>query len=208
MCHAVQCFVRLVKVLLGKGAIAPRKVDYGTTLCILGVELRFSDKGFTTKPAPHKVVKWIRDIESALRKRSLSSGQASKLAGRLMWGASHLFRRLGRAMLRAIFDQCSRLDGWLSPELEACLIWWLQILNSGVAQALPWEPKITPPTHMFCDAASQPPHLGCVLFTRGRCRWCHMPVPKKVMQYFCARRDNQIMGLELLAISMGLSTFA
>lgn len=56
-------------------------------------------------PSHDEVVKWRSRIESALQSRTLSSGEASKLAGALQWGAQYIFRRLGRAMLRPIF-QC------------------------------------------------------------------------------------------------------
>jgi hypothetical protein len=62
--------------------------------------------------------------------------------------------------------------------------------------------------HMFCDAASTPPHLGVVLVDAGHWYWTHAGVGPEVLAQFRRRRDNQIMGLELLAISLGLSTFA
>ena len=39
------------------------------------------------------------------------------------------------------------------------------------------------------------------------CWWTHMAPPTSVLKYFRARRDKQIMGLELLAISLGMGTF-
>eukprot|EP00973_Karenia_brevis_P036713 5058825-Karenia_brevis.AAC.1 len=60
---------------------------------------------------------------------------------------------------------------------------------------------------MFCDAASSPAHLGVVLFVGSKCFWTHADPPKGVLEFFVNRRDKQIMGLELLAISLGFSTF-
>ena len=34
-----------------------------------------------------------------------------------------------------------------------------------------------------------------------------MAVPENILSFFKARKDNQIMGLELLSISLGLSSF-
>ena len=57
-------------------------------------------RGFTARPAHEKVAKWLLKIESALAHRALQVGAMSKLAGALCWGASALFKRMGRASLR------------------------------------------------------------------------------------------------------------
>ena len=74
--------------------------------------------GFRFRPAAEKIPKWLVTIEGALQKQSLPPGEASKLCGKLAWGGSHLFHRIGRALLRPLYDQCSRYDGKLNPELE------------------------------------------------------------------------------------------
>lgn len=74
----------------------------------------------------------------------LLPGDASKLAGKLAWGCSHMFKRFARAMLRwvllaspffdalqccnrPIFDQKTRRDGRMSAELVQALGWWLKV---------------------------------------------------------------------------------
>ena len=76
-----------------------------------------------------------------------------------------------------------------------------------IAELKPWKQVTSIPVHMFCDAAGRKPYLGVVVFIDGECLWTHMAPPQQVMCRFRARGDNQIMGLELLAISLGLSTF-
>ena len=58
--------------------------------------------GITARPDPGKVAKWQERIDAALRSGSMCTGLAKKLAGALSWGASALFRRVGRAMLRSL----------------------------------------------------------------------------------------------------------
>ena len=166
--------------------------------------------GFSFMPSPDKVVKWTGVIVEALRVKKLSAGVASKLASRLMWGCTRMFRRLGRAMLRPLFDQKSRIDGAMSPELERALLWWLKILESGICETHAWRQLDTKPVQLFCDAAGHPAHLGAVLFMDGQCGWTHMAVDQHVRESFRMqqRQDNQIMGLELLAISLGFCTFS
>ena len=76
-----------------------------------------------------------------------------------------------------------------------------------IAELKPWKQVTSIPVHMFCDAAGRKPYMGVVVFIDAECLWTHMAPPRKVMCRFRARSDNQIMGLELLAISLGLSTF-
>ena len=117
-------------------------------------------------------------------------------------------RRLGRAMLRPLFDQKSRRDGHMSPELRRALEWWLRMLRCGLSEKKPWSEDISTPLHLFCDASGSPAHLGAVLFTETSCLYTEMVPDRAMLERFRRRRDNKIMGLELLAISLGLCTFA
>lgn len=123
--HALQCFARLVRLLLGPTALADRKMasghdllvrvvaslsawavfGAGPTLCVLGISVVFDKVGYMCRPDDVKVRKWIRCVKDALDTGVLRPGEASKLAGRLQWACQHMFNRLGRAMLRAIYDQ-------------------------------------------------------------------------------------------------------
>ena len=52
--HAMSCFVRLVRALLGESAIADEKCECGPSLVILGVEFQLSEEGYTLMPAANK----------------------------------------------------------------------------------------------------------------------------------------------------------
>ena len=54
-------------------------------------------------PAVDKRLKWSSVIRHAIGCGTLHQGAAKKLAGALAWAAQHLFKRLGRAMLRPLF---------------------------------------------------------------------------------------------------------
>ena len=164
--------------------------------------------GLTMRPAEDKAKKWLRDRDTAISCRVLSPGDASKLAGRLSWDGSFMFKRLGRALLRPVFDQQTRHDGAVSAHLARALRWWAQVLRLRLSERVDWCEPASAPVHMFCDASSSPPYLGVVMFCDGEWQWTHSPVPCDLLNCFLRRRDAQIMGLELLAISLGLSTFA
>ena len=110
-------------------------------------------------------------------------------------------------MIRPIYDQKTRRDGKVSPELRRALAWWVAVLKCGLAERRSWNVTQSPPVHLFCDASGYPPHLGAVLLHDNECFVTHMEVPWQLLQQFKQRRDNQIMGLELLSISLGLCTF-
>ena len=101
----MRCFARLVKVLLGEGAVSESKLDVGAALEILGVQLVLTDRGYTAMPSKRTIKKCLRAIEKALSEGSLPCGAAQKLTGRLNWAGQYLFHRLGRAMLRPLYDQ-------------------------------------------------------------------------------------------------------
>eukprot|EP00973_Karenia_brevis_P065080 9036860-Karenia_brevis.AAC.1 len=61
---------------------------------------------------------------------------------------------------RAIFDQKSRHDGKICPELRESLKWWKKVLSIDLAELHGWNDKSRgDPVHVFCDAAACPPHL-------------------------------------------------
>ena len=92
----------------------------------------------------------------------------------------------------------------MSHELEAALRWWLQVLKSGLAEFKEWKANLQRPLHLLCDASGSPPHLGAVLVHDEECFYTDLVPSPQLMAAFKQRRDNQIMGLELLAISLGL----
>ena len=204
---ALDALARLVRVLLGSDAVAASKLECGPGLSVLGVDITMCREGFQLRPSPGKVASWIDVLETASETRLLHRGPATKLAGKLSWGCSQLFKRIGRAMLRPIFDQKSKRDGRISAELACALSWWKRILEEGIAEMRPWNMVHTAPVHLFCDAAGRDAHLGAVCFIDGECHWTHMSTPTDILERFRYRQDSQIMGLELLAIALGMSTF-
>ena len=151
---------------------------------------------------------WIRIIDEILDANHLAPGRSSKLAGKLSWVGAQLFNRIGRAMLRPLFDQKTRRDGAMNNELRRALQWWKRILSEDIAEKRLWMQDVRPPAHMFCDARGHPAHVAAVLYIDGGVYWAHMQPAASIIELFRARRDNQIMGLELLSISLGLNSFA
>ena len=204
--HAMNCLARLIRLLLGRNAVAESKLECGLKLTVLGIDISTTDDGYSFRPSPAKVLKWSKLIKQYLHKQVLEGGEASKLAGRLSWAAASVFNRIGRATLRPIIDQQKRRDGWMSAELDRSLRWWLEVFECGLAEIKRWQQVTERTMHLFCDASGRQ-GLGAVLLA-GDTRLCtRMMPPATLMQQFQPRADNQIMGLELMAISLGLTTF-
>ena len=147
--HSMLCFARLVRLLLGPSAVAANKLEFGRKLCILGVDVALAATGVTMRPSPDKVQKWQWSISKAIETKHLSRGDASKLAGRLAWGGSHLFRKIGRAMLRPIFDQTERRRGTVAAELLRALAWWSEVLSAELCEKRPWLEPGGEIAHLF-----------------------------------------------------------
>ena len=207
MKHAAKCMARMIDAIVGCGAAAPKKLLWGLDPCVLGIDFALSDRGFQCRPAKEKVRSWMQSIDRALSTGRLTAGEASKLSGKLSWGCSSMFNRLGRAMLRPLFDQKRSSRARVCTELNRALVWWKTTLTLDIAELRPWQGSRASRAHLFCDAAGNPAHLGAVLLIDRDCFWTHMAVPENILSFFKARKDNQIMGLELLSISLGLSSF-
>ena len=110
-------------------------------------------------------------------------------------------------MLRSMHDQKTRRDGWVSPQYKRDLLWWRDTLQSRLCERRDWNPSVESTVQMFCDARGSPAHLGAVLLIDDKCFFTHVEPARDIVEMFRPRRDKQIMGLELLSISLGLCTF-
>jgi hypothetical protein len=167
--HAMRCFAEVVRAMLGPTAIAERKLECGNPLVVLGISVAVAFPRIELTLPDDKVAKWSGQIREALASMRLGSGQASKLAGRLGFGAQHTFRRLGRAMLRPIFQQqyAPLVGNRVGYELELGLRWWLVALESKLCDAhIVGETR--PVVDMFCDARGSPPRVAAVLVDQLR----------------------------------------
>lgn len=224
--HALNCVTRLLRAVMGQSVLADRKLVAGAPIGVLGLHLRVSRYGFMATPLADKVEKWSAGIRAALAQGKLAPGEAAKLAGRLAWASSHMFKRLGRALLRPrvrfthepvvaamrprprpIFSHAHRRTSSVGPSLRLALEWWLEILQLDLGQAREWEQRRQDRAIILADARGWPPRAAAVVLAAGELHWTTYAVPDKLLEFFNARGDNQIGGLELIAIALALSTF-
>ena len=127
--EAKQAFQTMMN-LLGWELDSAKSVSMSTSVCSLGSELCIKSEGLSWSVCADKKRTWQQSIGEALRNNSLTPGEASKLHGRLNFGAQKVFGRTGRAMLRPI---CHRQRQPNARELGTCLrnalTWWHKFLQ-------------------------------------------------------------------------------
>ena len=86
--------------------------------------------------------------------------------------------------------------------------WWCNTLVADICEEHEWKAPDSALAHMLVDARGSPAHCAAVLFVNGQVHFTDGAPSEAVMARFRQRADNQIMSLEMLAISVGLATFA
>ncbi len=82
------------------------------------------------------------------------------------------------------------------------------MLSKEIVEFHGWAAPTGRPVHLLADASGNPAYVGAVLLIDGACHWTHSSVPQHLLCRFRRREDQQIMGLELLGIALGVATFA
>ena len=111
-------------------------------------------------------------------------------------------------MLKPLFSHPTQRHFAVVPSLHLALRWWLEVLSFGLHEEVPYCPETRVIIHLFCDARGNPPRVAAILFADGHVLYTDMEPSASTLACFRSRKDNQIMGLELLAIALGLSTFS
>ena len=109
---------------------------------------------------------------------------------------------------RPLYAQSHRGASKVHEPLVLALHWWREVLAMDLCQARSWADKARPRATLFADASGQPPCVAAVLVTASGIQFTSMRAPASLLAAFERRRDNQIQGLELLAIALGMCTFA
>ena len=180
--HALRCFARLARAVLGQGLLSEEKMEHGHPLQVLGLHFEADITCVSVRAADTKADAWPQCVENSLKVGRLSAGEASKLAGRLSFAAQHTFRKLGRAMLRPLFQQehAPLRGGRLGDSLKLALRWWKQVLALRLNQKVPAHPH-QDVVELFCDARGQPPRLAAVLSAEGQVHYTDMATPDQLM---------------------------
>ena len=131
---------------------SPSMVILGLRVCFLAYEGVVS-----VNPEPAKVEQWLSAIDHVLQSRKMTSSEASKLAGKLLFARSAWCGRVGNAQLRRLFQRAhGNGSSSLNEPLRRVLVWWRAMLQH---QAFDMKVKLQPdqrkPVLLYTDATGK-----------------------------------------------------
>lgn len=164
----------------------------------------------------------LEELDAILGSGLLDPGSAGKLKGKLMFGASQLWGKIGRAFLRPISER----QYWKFPpsaefkldlQLAESLRQWRKLIMGGPPRPIDLARERLTDAVIFTDGFTpdprsldrNPDRIGGVIFDRRlwRPRQFTAVVPPQVSERWL-KRATQIMPIEMLAPVVALTTFA
>ena len=164
----------------------------------------------------------LEEIDAILQSELLDPGSAGKLKGKLMFGASQLWGKIGRAFLRPISERQywkfpSTSEFKLDLQLIESLRQWRKLVHAGPPRPIDLAQERLSDVVIFTDGFTpdprssdvSPDRIGGVMFDRRvrAPRQFTSVVPQQVKARWLARA-TQIMPIEMLAPVVALVTFA
>lgn len=196
-----------------------KKLQLSSMPVILGVTYNLESMVLEIKADRKKDL--IEEIDSILASRLLDPGSAGKLKGKLMFGASQLWGKVGRAFLRPISErQYSRfpVNGSFSLDeaLKISLVHWKGLIQAGPPRQIDTKVSKRSDVVIFTDGftsdprdrVKQPDRVGAVLFdpNLGAPVQFSEVIPVSVQKRWL-HRTTQIVPIEMLAPFLALATF-
>ena len=201
-------------------AFDAHKLQLSDMPVVLGVTYNLVDWVLEIKESRRKDL--IDEMNLILKSDSLDPGQAGKLKGKLLFGASQLWGKVGRAFLRPIserqYTRFAKDDHFgLDPALRESLKQWLRLVEAGPPRSIDFCANKRADCVLFTDGFSPDPRdairlpdrIGAVIFDRR----CMAPVQftacvsQKVKRRWCERK-TQIIPVEMVATIVAVHTFA
>ena len=164
----------------------------------------------------------VEELQAILDSGTLDPGHAGKLKGKLMFGASQLWGKTGRAFLKTISErQYARVsvnDRFsLDRPLQESLKQWLILIREGPPRTIDFCADKRADAVLFTDGFSpdprevdvKPDRIGAVLFDRRSMDPLQFTevVPQRLKETWLVRKA-QIIPVEMIAPIVSLTTFA
>ena len=187
-----------------------KKLQMSSAPTILGVTYDLEGMRLLIKQKRKEEI--IDEIDSIMSSGILPPGQAGKLRGKLMFGASQLWGKVGRAFLRALSErQYSNFSSVkVNSAISRSLVEWKFLLESGPPRPIEAVDAVVFTDGSFPDGkegAPLKPWIGGVIFIRGsRPVQFGCEVKKDLIDKWIPRK-SQIAMVELFATIAALETF-
>ena len=201
-------------------AFDQKKLQLTRQPVVLGVTYNLVDMVLEIKEDRKKEL--LEEMASVLKNDLLDPGSAGKLKGKLMFGASQLWGKVGRAFLRVISErQYARHppDGAfaLGIPLKKALEQWMFLVSEGPPRPIELSHSKFSDVVIFTDGFSPDPRsketlpdrIGAVMIDRRMSEPLQFTavVPAKVKKQWIERK-TQIVPVEMLGPIIAISTFA
>ena len=196
-----------------------KKLQLSRDPTILGVTYNLEQLVLEIKEARRQEL--VEEIEARLKAGLLDPGSAGKLKGKLMFGASQLWGKVGRAFLRPIserqYARFSSDEGFTIDEaLKISLLQWKHLVVDGPPRPIDLRSEKPADAVIFTDGFTPDPRskirlpdrVGAVLLDRNLVRPIQFTaiVPKYVQKKWLIRK-TQIVPVEMVAPILALQTF-
>eukprot|EP00435_Cladocopium_sp_Y103_P019288 s2614_g4.t1 len=197
-----------------------KKLQLSRAPTILGVTYNLEKLQLEIKPERKEEI--ASEIDSVLKSGLLDPGSAGKLKGKLMFGASQLWGKVGRAFLRVISErQYLRFpiknEFRLDRPLQEALAQWKKLVIAGPPRPIDLVSSKPSDVVIFTDGFTPDPRsnerlpdrVGAVIFDRRRRTPCQFTavIPESVKRRWLVR-STQIVPVEMLAAVLALETFS
>ena len=213
--HIAQCVHWWLGALFDK-----KKLQISRAPTILGVTYNLEEMHLEIKA--DRKTDLLEEIDCILRSDSLEPGLAGKLKGKLMFGASQLWGKIGRAFLRVVSERqyarfpCSDRFA-LDPPLKEALNQWRKLIKAGPPRPIDFRVDKKADVVIFTDGFTpdprsndrKPDRIGAVMFDRRLLEPIQFTsiVPDQVKRKWLQRK-TQIVPVEMVAPIVALVTFA
>ena len=196
-----------------------KKLQLSRCPTILGVTYDLESLVLLIKPS--RKTELLEEIDRILETNLLDPGSAGKLKGKLMFGASQLWGKLGRAFLRSLSErQYARSSSdpfFLDEALKRSLAHWKKLIGDGPPRPIEFRSSKISDAVICTDGFTPDPRkneklpdrvVGAVIFDRRMSKPVQFSevVPKSVSRKWIPRK-TQIVPVEMIAPILALETF-
>ena len=119
---------------------------------IQGVLIGCNSDHITVSPCRDRIQNISQQLQTHVQNKSMTPEQARKLAGKCSFTTTHLFGRVGRAALRALYNKAFSNNDTMNSQTQSAIIALLDILNHCQPRQLPLRPHNTQHTIIYTDA--------------------------------------------------------
>jgi hypothetical protein len=196
-----------IQDLLGWELDSEKRESNAKTVRALGVDVEIleSEHQLRFSIGEDRAQAWSEQIRDILQCQRLSPAQASKLAGKLSWGATAVFGRGARVYLAPLFFQATGSSSVVAGRLERALFWWLSYLEATPLRIINLKQVERSRLLLYTDATGEGV-IAWVAEYGDRREFASTIVPSALRKWACFRL-NQIATWELVAAICGLWNF-